>query len=81
VARSVASNPELRELFLEARYCLAESRFRWADKQSAAAREKGLKDAEQDIVMTLKLYPGFGASEHRKRYDALLREIKQAMGN
>lgn len=81
VARSVASNPELRELFLEARYCLAESRFRWADKQSAAARDKGLKDAEQDIVMTLKLYPGSGASEHRKKYDALLREIKQAIGN
>jgi len=80
IAKTVAGSPSLRELFHEARYRLAECRFRWASEQPVDKREEALKSAEQDIVMTVKLYPDLGGAAQKKQYDRLLREIQQAMG-
>jgi hypothetical protein len=80
IAKLIASKPDLRDLFHEARYALAECRFQFALQQSAAERMETLEQAEQDILLTARLYPDLGGEERKVKYQSLLQQIQQSMG-
>jgi hypothetical protein len=79
-AKLIAGKADLRELFHEARYSLAECRFRFAMTLSQSERLETLQQAEQDIVLTARLYPQLGGPELKERYNSLLQQIQQSMG-
>jgi tetratricopeptide (TPR) repeat protein len=79
-ARLIAGRGELEKLFYEARYALAECRFKYAMSLSGPERDSTLKQAEQDIVMTGRLYPELGGSKSKEEFQRLLRQIQQTMG-
>ena len=80
IAQLIASKPALRDLFHEARYGVAECRFQYALQLAAAERAEALKQAEQDIVMTARLYPQLGGEQSKEKYNRLLQQIQQSMG-
>jgi hypothetical protein len=79
-AKLIAGKADLRELFHDARYSLAECRFRFAMTLSQSERLEMLQQAEQDIVLTARLYPQLGGPELKERYNSLLQQIQQSMG-
>ncbi len=80
IAKLIASKPALSDLFYEARYGVAECRFQYALQLAAAERTDALKQAEQDIVMTARLYPQLGSEQSREKYHRLLQQIQQSLG-
>jgi hypothetical protein len=67
-------------VFHEARYNLAECRYRHAMAQSPAEKLEKLKLAQQDIAVTYRLRPSLGGPEREKKYDKLLQDIQKALG-
>ena len=81
ISRRVASREEFRPVFFESRYNIAVCRMRLAQSQTGAERTETLKLAENDIVVTYKLYPSLGGPEWFEKYDALLKAIRKFQGN
>ena len=81
IARRVASNEKFRPVFFEARYNIALCRMRLAQSQTGDERKKTLEMAENDILVTHKLYPTLGGPEWIDKYDALLKSIRKFQGN
>ena len=81
ISRRVASNEKFRSEFFESRYNIAVCRMRLAQTQKGDERAATLKMAENDIVVTYKLYPTLGGPEWFDKYDALLKAIRKFQGN
>jgi hypothetical protein len=73
-------DPKHKALYHEARYYLAECRFKLAMSQGGEERRQGLADAEHDIAVTYKLSPDLGDRKSKDRFDRLLKDIQQARG-
>ena len=80
IANIVSRSPKLRSLFHEARYGVAQCRYQYALRQPKAQRVKELAQAEQDILVTSRLY-GLGDDAMKSQYEELLTEIQRAQGN
>lgn len=52
-----------------------------AEKTTAAAeRQKLYELAENDVVLTAKLYPELGGPELKGRFDRLLKQVQKSLG-
>ena len=80
IARRVAGNEKFRSVFYEARYNIALCRMRLAETQKGDEQKATLKMAENDILVTQKLYPTLGGPEWFDKYDALLKTIRKFQG-
>ncbi|MEX0714769.1 MAG: hypothetical protein WD278_20705, partial [Pirellulales bacterium] len=80
LAIMVQRDKRFSDVFHEARYNLAQSRFDLAMAADGSDKIEGLKRAEFDIMLTSRLRPDMGGDEWRKKYDSLLRTIQQAQG-
>ncbi len=79
IANIVARSPKLRALFHEARLGVAKCRYQYALRQSKTQRAKELAQAEQDILVTARLY-GLGDDATKTQYEELLGQIQRAQG-
>jgi hypothetical protein len=77
----VASREDLRPIFFESRYNIGLCRMRYAQSQTGAERTATLKLAENDVVVTHKLYPSLGGPEWFEKFDALLKTIRKFQGD
>jgi hypothetical protein len=80
IAKVTASFPKFKDVFHQARYNLAKSRFQLAQTKQGGERGKLLGLAMQDISLTKRLY-GLGDENWTKRYDTLLKQIQAAKGD
>jgi hypothetical protein len=80
IAKLIAGKADLRELFHEARYGVAECRYQYALQQPEAQRRALLTQAEQDIMLTARLYPELGGEQRKVQYQRLLEQIQKSMG-
>ncbi len=81
ISRRVGSREEYRPILYEARYNIALCRMRIAQTQTGDERTETLRQAENDILVTHKLYPTLGGAEWFEKYDALLKAIRKFQGN
>lgn len=75
---SPSRNPNYADTFYEARLHLAQCRLLLAETKQGADRDKGLAAAEQDVVLTKRLFPELGGEKWLPQYDALLKKIQTA---
>ncbi len=81
IARVVAANKTLGDVFHEARYRVAECRYEYALRQQQTEQQQAaLAEAERDIVLTARLYPDLGGEPRKAAYEQLLRKIQQSLG-
>ncbi len=80
IANVMSKNPSNAELFYEARYQVANSRYKFALGSNGADQAKLLEQASRDIQTTAKLYPALGGPVMTKNFDALLKQIQKAQG-
>ncbi|MCA9152296.1 MAG: hypothetical protein KDA92_23500, partial [Planctomycetales bacterium] len=59
---------------------VANCRYQYALQQSAAQRRETLQQAEQDVLLTAKLYPRLRELPIRSQYQQLLRDIQRTLG-
>ncbi|MFG0262238.1 MAG: hypothetical protein ACF788_07595, partial [Novipirellula sp. JB048] len=69
---------QFSEIFYNARYHIALSRFRWGRRAKDTAI---IKRAATDIKQVEGIYPELGGKEQRAKFDALLREIQKELGD
>jgi hypothetical protein len=69
-----------KPLFFEARLNLARCRVERAERAQGADRQKLYELAENDVVLTAKLYPDLGGPELKGRFDRLLKQVQKALG-
>ncbi len=81
ISRRVGSGEKYRDILYEARYNIALCRMRIAQTQTGQERADTLKLAENDIVVTHKLYPTLGGAKWFEKFDALLKAIRKFQGN
>ena len=75
IANVAGKNPANAEQFYEARYQVANSRYKLALGQGQD-KAKLLEQAAKDIQSTARLYPALGGPEMKAKFDALLKLIK-----
>jgi len=80
IAKMVMRSPKHQNVFHEARFNLADCRFRLAQSQTGAERKATMKQAENDILIVKRLYPTMGGEEWYKKYDELLKKIQKLRG-
>jgi hypothetical protein len=70
-----------KDIFYKARYNLAFARFNQAKRQKTAEERKSVFQlAKNDIALTYRFYPEMGGDKWRPQFDALLKQIQQALG-
>lgn len=79
LANALQRLPQHADRFLEARYNLAQCRYRLALTQQGAPRNAGLTAAERDIAVTTRLKSDLGPQWNPK-FDALAKSIQKAAG-
>lgn len=75
IANVASKNPANSEQFYEARYQVANSRYKLALGQGQD-KAKLLEQAAKDIQSTARLYPALGGPEMKAKFDALLKQIQ-----
>ncbi|MHB8900437.1 MAG: hypothetical protein ACYC6Y_16925, partial [Thermoguttaceae bacterium] len=80
ISRRVGSRDEYRPILYEARYNIALCRMRIAQTQTGQQRTESLAGAENDILITHRLYPSLGGPEWFDKFDALLKAIRKFQG-
>ena len=80
IANVAGKNPNNAELFYEARYQVANSRYKFALGNQSQDKSKLLEQAAKDIQSTARLYPALGGPEMSTKFDALLKLIQKALG-
>jgi uncharacterized protein YbjQ (UPF0145 family) len=75
IANVASKNPANSEQFYEARYQVANSRYKLALGQGQD-KAKLLEQAVKDIQSTARLYPALGGPEMKAKFDALLKQIQ-----
>ena len=68
------------DLFFEARYNVAKSRFMAAMFTPKESRMPQLEAAERNIESMKTLYPGLGGAKWKPEFDALLKKINEEIG-
>jgi hypothetical protein len=76
IANVAGKNPANSEQFYEARYQVANSRYKLALSQGQD-KAKLLEQAAKDIQSTARLYPALGGPEMKAKFDALLKQIQK----
>jgi len=76
IGNVAGKNPANSEQFYEARYQVANSRYKLALGQGQD-KTKLLEQAAKDIQSTAQLYPALGGPEMKAKFDALLKLIKK----
>jgi hypothetical protein len=76
IANVAGKNPANAEQFYEARYQVANSRYKLALSQGQD-KAKLLEQAAKDIQSTARLYPALGGPEMKAKFDALLKQIQK----
>ncbi len=79
IANVASKNPSNAEFFYEARFQVANSRFKFASA-AGADKAKLLEQAAKDVQSTSRLYPALGGPVMLAKFDALLKQIQQAQG-
>lgn len=79
IANVAGKNPNNADLFYEARYQVAHSRYKFALGSQPQDKTKLLEQAAKDIQSTARLYPGLGGPEMTTKFDALLKLIQKAL--
>jgi hypothetical protein len=69
-----------KPLFFDARLNLARCRVARAEKSTGADRQKLYELAENDVILTAKLYPELGGPERKGQFDRLLKQVQKALG-
>ena len=64
------------DLFFEARYNAAQSRFATAELSTGTVKAKYLKTARRSVESMQKLYPDMGGPKWKKAYSDLLEQMK-----
>jgi tetratricopeptide (TPR) repeat protein len=80
ISQKSAGNPKFVETFYEARLHLAQCRYDHALRSAGAGRDKLMNAAKQDISITKRLYPELGGEQLKPKYEKLLKEIQNALG-
>lgn len=80
IANVMGKNPNNAELFYEARFQVANSRFKYAMSSEGGDKNKLLEQASRDIQTTAKLYPALGGPVMKNNFDNLLKQIQKAQG-
>lgn len=80
LAKIAARYSKYRDVFHEARYNLALSRFRYAKSRDGDLRKEELLRAKNAIRFTVELYPEMGGDPWRSKYDQLLKDIQTELG-
>ncbi len=76
IANVASKNPANSELFYEARYQVANSRYKLA-LSPGQDKAKLLEQAAKDVNSTARLYPALGGPEMKAKFDALLKLIQK----
>lgn len=79
IAKVVSKNEKYRDMFHDARYNIADCRYRAGMKQAGAKKSALLKRAKTDITMTKQLF-NLGTKQQTQRYERLLKQIQGALG-
>jgi hypothetical protein len=69
------------ELFFEARYNVAKSRFLAGKVAPAAQRREQFEAAKTNIEQMAKLYPGLGGPNWKPLFDELLKQVNLELNN
>ncbi len=80
LAKIAARYTKYRDVFHEARYNLALSRFRYALSRDGDLRKEELLRAKNSIRFTVELYPDMGGDAWQVKYDQLLKDIQTELG-
>ena len=80
IAGVAMRNKNMSTMFHEARYNLAECRYKKALASAGAARTELLTRAAQDVSFTHALSPQMGGEEQYRKYDKLLKTIQHEAG-
>ncbi|QDV27233.1 coiled-coil domain-containing protein [Aureliella helgolandensis] len=82
IAQMTVGKEDYAEQFFDARYQLAYTRFKYgASLTDATQKESVLRRAEKDIQQTSALYPELGGPASKAKFEALLKEVRKAIGN
>jgi hypothetical protein len=79
IADKIVGKQNLVEHFFEARYELANTRFKYAKLSPADKKTSHLKQTVKDLESTAKLYP-LSTSEKFSQFDALLKMVQKELG-
>lgn len=80
IAKIVASKPEYKDIFHEARFNLALARYAYAMKLTGAEQKTQLGYAKRDIAVMYGFYPDLGGDKWRAQYEAVLKNVQIALG-
>ncbi len=81
LARRVTGHDKFADVLHKARYNLAVCRYELGKtKKTEADREKYYTQADKDIMVVNRIYPRMGGPEWYPKYNALLLEIRQSLG-
>ena len=80
IANVMGKNPNNAELFYEARFQVANSRYKFAMTSSGEDKTKLLEQAARDVQATASLYPALGGPVMASNFDNLLKQIQNAQG-
>ncbi len=80
IANVMGKNPNNAELFYEARFQVANSRYKFAMSSGGADKTKLLEQAARDIQATAGLYPALGGPVMANNFENLLKQIQKAQG-
>ena len=83
-AAQMAKGPEQRDrfapIFFESRYNIARSRYEQGLAAAGGDQVKLLAAAKRAITMTVNLYPDLGGEAWRRKFDRLMKEIQERLG-
>ncbi len=81
LSNKTASLPAFREIFMETRLNLAQSRYRGAVLQKEKSKQLAdLERAKRDIKNVTIVSKDYGGEEWRDRFDKLLKDIQRSLG-
>jgi tetratricopeptide (TPR) repeat protein len=80
IARRVQFVEKYNDTFNEARFNFALCRMKYAESKKGQERVDQLRQAEDDILVVLRIQPKMGGEKWYGQYDALLRDIQRRLG-
>jgi tetratricopeptide (TPR) repeat protein len=81
IAVRTQSQKNLQAAFYEARYNQARCYLELGKTKTGPSRNEMLQLAERDIVATYRVRPQLGGPAWKKKFDLLLRDVQQQLGN
>jgi len=69
--------PKYNEILFDARYSLADCRYRYALSKVGEEKTKYLGYAKREVLNTYKIYPSMGGEQLKERSNRLLKTIQR----